>query len=350
MKSDIIASAAVLVEFNKIQIEELEVPSLGRGQVLVKVEYCGLCRSQLMEYRGFRGPDKWLPHLFGHEGYGTVLEIGEGVTKVSPGTNVVMGWIEGSGLSAPGPQYRRKDGSTVNAGQIAAMSTHAVVSESRLTAAPVGLPPDVGVLFGCCLLTGAGIVMHELDAPRNACIVLIGIGGVGLSALMTLVSLKYSNLIVIDASQEKLEFARKLGVKATYLASDIEKSNSVLQHHGDIDFVIESAGRVETIELGFRLVKKFGGKVIFASHPPTGTLISIDPFDLICGKEIRGSWGGSAKPDQDIPILFSLLTEANMPLKSLIPKRYRLSEIELALNDLELGKVFRPLIDLRSGA
>jgi len=164
-----------------------------------------------MEFRGLRGNDRWLPHLFGHEGFGEVIEVGQGVTKVATGDNVVMGWIAGSGVDAPGTQFRSGDGTVVNAGPITTFSNFTVASENRLTRAPSGLAPDVAVLYGCALLTGAGIVLNEMNAPQNARIGVLGLGGVGLSALMTLISMGFNMMRKLWLMMREMKKFRNVG-------------------------------------------------------------------------------------------------------------------------------------------
>ncbi|SVB70845.1 uncharacterized protein METZ01_LOCUS223699, partial [marine metagenome] len=107
-----------------------------------------------------------------------------------------------------------------------------------------------------------------------------------------------------------------------------------------------SAGKISTIELGFSLIKKRGGKLLFASHPPEGEFISLHPHELISGKQIAGSWGGGVIPDKDIPIIYKNIESSNIPINKLLSKPYSLEEINQALDDLENGKVFRPLIKM----
>jgi S-(hydroxymethyl)glutathione dehydrogenase/alcohol dehydrogenase len=114
---------------------------------------------------------------------------------------------------------------------------------------------------------------------------------------------------------------------------------------GGADFCIEAAGQVETIEHAFELIRN-GGKLLFASHPRSGDQIRLSPHDLICGKQIAGSWGGQVLPDRDVPILHTLFSDMSKPLESLLTKRYALHEINSALEDIEAGRVFRPLIDM----
>lgn len=192
--------AAVLEKLGSpLRIVELEHEPLKTGQVLVKVFYSGVCRSQLMEVKGGRGENKWLPHLLGHEGSGVVVSVGSGVSKVKPGDEVILTWIKSSGIEAVGAIYQGAEGS-VNSGAVTTFSNYTVVSENRL---------------------------------------------------------------------------------------------------------------------------------------------------VLSGKNIAGSWGGGVKPDRDIPMFFSAFSHANMPLNSLLTKRYSLEPINDALSDLENGQVFRPLIEMQ---
>ncbi len=129
--------AAILVETGQpLVLESLEIPRLRPGQVLVKVAWSGVCHTQLNEVRGRKGADRFLPHTLGHEGSGTVVDVGPGVTKVRPGDAVILTWLRGSGAEASSTQYRRHDGSTVNSGAVSTFLEHAVVSENRLVRLP----------------------------------------------------------------------------------------------------------------------------------------------------------------------------------------------------------------------
>lgn len=120
-----------------------------------------------MEVRGARGVDAYLPHLLGHEGTATVISIGEGVTKVVPGDRVILGWIKGQGLDAAPIQYRWQN-LTLNAGGVTTFNSHALVAENRCYRLPDDIPDDIGVLFGCAVPTGAGIVTNELKPQAGA--------------------------------------------------------------------------------------------------------------------------------------------------------------------------------------
>jgi S-(hydroxymethyl)glutathione dehydrogenase/alcohol dehydrogenase len=339
--------AAVLVEINKpLKIVNLFPRKLEFGQVLVKIIYSGICRSQLMEVQGARGDDRWLPHMLGHEGSGIVESIGPGVTKVNVGDEVILSWISGEGIEAEGAKYDSEI-AVINSGQVTTFSNYSVVSENKLTIKPDSLDFNTAILFGCALPTGSGMVMNELDVTQDSSIAVLGLGGIGISAVAMLLSMKVKNIVAIDISQAKLQLLKEWGVKNIIDANNQNIKKEVNKIYPDgVDFCIESAGKVETIEEGFSLIKNNGGKILFASHPPKGELIRLDPHQLISGKKIYGSWGGGVKPDRDFPILHEHFTSSDIPLNSLLTKPYSLININEALADLETGTVFRPLIKM----
>ena len=341
------SKAAVLEALGKpLRIRNIELPNLVKGQVLVKVLYSGVCRSQLMEVSGYRGSDQWLPHLLGHEGSGIIQEVGPEVSKVKVGDEVILGWVKGVGIEAPGAKYIC-DNQIINSGCVTTFSNYTIVSENRVIKKPAGLAFDIATLFGCALPTGAGMVLNQLKPSTSNTIAVLGLGGIGLSALMALKALRIQNIIAIDVSDEKLVLAKKLG--ATHVINskkeDCQSALLSIVSQG-VDICIESAGKVKTIELGFGLIRKGGGKLLFASHPPEGDKISLSPHELISGKNIIGSWGGGTNPDIDSPKMYQLFSSENIPLGSLLTRRYSLECINQALEDLRLGNVFRPIIEM----
>lgn len=340
--------SAVLYEPTQpLRIEELEIPELLPGQVLVKVAHSGVCRSQLMEARGKRGHDLFLPHLLGHEGSGRVISVGEGVTKLTQGDKIVLSWIKGIGMDVKGPTFL-KGNQVINAGPVTTLSTHTIVSENRCTLLPEGIPPDLAMLFGCAVPTGAGIVLNQVKPVDGSTIALFGLGGVGISALMALNLFNCSNVITVDIEETKLALARECGATHTVNAAktDAVREISNLTGGRGVDYSIEASGSVRSIEDAFAVVKKSGGLCVFASHPPSGEKISLDPHDLISGKRIEGSWGGDCSPDEDIPRFAELYRAGRLPLEKLVSRRYSLEQINLAFNDLEQRKIVRALIDM----
>lgn len=342
--------AAVLKQLNSdlAILENIQIPELKNGQVLVKIAYSGICHSQLMEVRGLRGEDKYLPHLLGHEGTGTVAAVGPGVTKVKSGDKVVLSWIKGKGIEAGGSVYAHAAMSKINAGGVTTLSDWSVVSENRVTPLPDGVPMDIGALFGCAVLTGAGIVKNALQPKPGSSIVLLGLGGIGMSALMATHLFECKTIIAADINDSKLALAKELGATHTVNTSreDLFKTVMEITKNTGADYGFEAAGRKDTIELAFACVKRFGGKLVFASHPEQGAKIEIDPYDLICGKQILGSWGGSSNPDEDIPAFAKLYLAGKLPLEKLMDRRYTLDEVNLALNSMENNQAMRPIVSL----
>jgi S-(hydroxymethyl)glutathione dehydrogenase/alcohol dehydrogenase len=323
--------------------DEIQIPELEYGQVLVELAYSGVCHSQLMEARGKRGNDRYLPHLLGHEGTGRVVSIGKGVAKVRPGDWVVLGWIKGVGINAVGARYHHHDG-VINAGAVTTFNDHAIISENRIVKLPPGIPLDIGVLLGCAIPTGAGIVTNTLKPHAGSTVAVFGLGGIGLSALMALQLFECKKIIAIDISSDKLKLANEFGADLTINALEPDLVERVkAQTNGGVDYCIEAAGRIETIEQAFASLNQTG-TCVFASHPPFGERISIDPFELICGKKIFGSWGGDCNPDVDIPRFAELYVAGRLPLHKLLSKQYSLDQINEAIDDLEAQRVNRPLI------
>ncbi len=341
--------AAVLENLGKpLVIKRLKVPNLDFGQVMVKVKFSGVCRSQLMETHGLRSEDKFLPHLLGHEGVGTVIKVGEGVRKVKVGDEVIIGWIKGIGISSSYPIFTEESGMKISAGAATTFSEITIVSENRIYLKPTFLEDKVALLFGCAFLTGAGMVFNELTPKKSESVLILGLGGVGLSTLVSLLTINPKMIIVGDISSDRRRLVQELGVENVLDPSDRNFIAQVCElSKGGVDVAYECAGTAESIETAFECVKLGGGQLIFASHPTSGDKIHLDPHALIQGKIIRGSWGGGSRPDSDIPKFAELVRNHSVNLHLLLGKSYKLDEINLALNDLQIGKTIRPIIDMK---
>jgi S-(hydroxymethyl)glutathione dehydrogenase / alcohol dehydrogenase len=341
--------AAVLYKANQPLVIEtdIEVPRLGRGQILAKIFYSGICHSQLMEARGKRGEDRYLPHLLGHEATAEVIDTGTDVSKVKKGDRVILTWIKSEGIEAGGTKYNR-GGNIINAGAITTFSEYSVVSENRCVKLPAGIPLDIGSLFGCAVQTGGGIITNTIQPKENSTLAIFGVGGIGLSALMAANLYNCSMVIAVDVEEDKLNMARKFG--ATHIINSM-KSDPVsailkLTSGTGLDYAVDASGLVGPIEQAFQSVRKGGGLCVFATHPAHNDKIRIDPFDLICGKQIKGSWGGDSKPDRDIPRFAKLYLDGKLPLEKLITRRYSLDQINEALLDIENRKITRALLEI----
>jgi S-(hydroxymethyl)glutathione dehydrogenase/alcohol dehydrogenase len=354
---------AVLYALNKpLVIEELEIPKLKPGQILVKIAYSGICRSQLEEIKGERGEDKYLPHTLGHEAGGIVEEIGDNITKIKRGDHVVLSWIkdretiskirtgthsvrdniEIGGIDVPGTQYRNKEGNIVNAGGVTTFGEYSVVSENRVTPISKNMPLDKAALLGCAIPTGGGIVINQIKPAPGDSIAIIGVGGIGASAIMLADIMGCNPIIAIDINDDKLKFAKKLGATEIINSKEEDFISKIfeLTNGKGVDYAIEAVGTKETIEKAFTSVKWDGGLAIIAGNPPHGKedKICIDPFDLK-GKCIIGSWGGLTIPHRDIPRYVNLYLSGKLKLDKLITNRFKFDDINHAFELLDKGKI-----------
>ena len=340
--------AAVLFELGRpLRLVTLALPELKPGQVLVEVAYSGVCQSQLLEVRGKRGPDRFLPHTLGHEGSGKVLAVGSGVNKVKAGDKVVLSWIKGSGADVGSTIYQSSQG-PVNSGAISTFMRHTVTCENRVTPIPEAMPLGQAALLGCAIPTGAGIVLNTAPVRPGKSIAVFGVGGVGLSAVLAANLMNATTIVAIDLHDHKLEQARRAG--ATHLVNaqtqdPLEAIRSITHGRG-VDYAIEAAGQQVTMETAFKSVRDQGGLCVLAGNLAHTESISLNPFDLIKGKKIIGTWGGETNPDQDIPLWVDLALSGRLNLELLITHEYQLAEINQALDDLEQGKLGRALVNL----
>ncbi len=345
-KSNLI-KAAILKKVKKpLVIKNLKFPKLAKGQVLVKIFYSGICRSQIFEIDGCRGKDKWLPHLLGHEGSGIILDTGYGVKKVKKNDEVILTWIMSKGIDANQPKYLSND-SKINSGKVSTFSNYAVVSENRVIKKPKNLSFDLAVLFGCAVPTGMGMVTNEVKNTSNKSFAIIGIGGVGIFSIIALKKRKVNEIIAIDKSQNKLNLARKLGIKKCFNVSEkkfMKKFLKATKNNG-VDYCLETTGTTQGIEQGFSLINKNKGQLLFASHPPKGTKIKIDPHELIKGKKISGSWGGGTNPDSDIIKYYNIIKKSKINIKKFM-KIYKFNKINSAIKEARKSKYARIILEM----
>ena len=328
-------------------VVSLSLPDLKPGQVLVDVSFSGICGSQLLEVRGKRGPDPHLPHALGHEGSGRIVDVGTGVTKVKPGDTVVLSWIKGSGADVSSTIYTGPKG-PVNSGAISTLVRRTIISENRVTPISNKMPLREAALLGCAVPTGAGAVMNTAKIHSDSSIAIFGVGGIGLSAVMMANLMNATTIIAVDVLDYKLELAHKLG--ATHLINASQQEPSVvipeITRGQGVDYSIEASGRQEAMEMAFKVVRDNGGLCVLVGNLSYAEHISLDPFDLIRGKRIVGTWGGETQPDRDIPIYVDLYVSGKLDLSALITHEYRLHEINQAFDDLQQGKVGRALVSM----
>jgi len=344
-----ITKAAILSSINEpLEIDDLMIPELKKGQVLVKIVYSGICHTQLNEIRGLKGEDKFLPHTLGHEGSGVVVDVGPDVQKVKIGDHVVLTWIKGEGIDVPSTQYQMEDGSIVNSGAISTFMEYAVISENRLVAIDKRMPLKEAALLGCAIPTGAGIVINTIKLTQGKSIAIFGIGGIGSSALLAARMKEAGQIIAVDVSDDKLTFARSLGATHTVNVKKEEVFEAIrkITNGRGVDYAIESAGKKESMEAAFKSVCDKGGLCVVAGNLSKGEMIHIDPFDLIKGKRIIGTWGGEARPGRDIPLYVDLFLSEKLDLSKLIDQSFPLADIGKGLARLEKLAVGRVMLDM----
>lgn len=340
-------TAAVLVQTGQpLEVVELETPALRSGQVLVEVAFSGVCHTQLLECRGHRGEDPYLPHCLGHEASGVVVETGEDVTRCQPGDAVILSWIKSDGCDIPGTTYDR-NGSVVNSGGVTTFSKHTVVSENRITVMPAGLDMRDAALVGCAVATGAGSVFNTAGLHPGESIAVFGVGGVGLCALLAGRSLGASSMIAVDVVESRRQAAMHAGAThAIDAAADdpVERVRELVS--GGVDVAIEASGRVSVMGQALQSVRPRGGRAVVVGNAWKGDTLELDPAEFNQGKQLRGTWGGDTIPSRDFPRYCEMILAGDLDLSPLKEAAYSLAEINTAIDDLESGLVLRPLIDM----
>lgn len=340
--------AAVLYKINEpLIIEELKVPKPEYGQVLVKIQASGICHKQIEEIKGHRGHDAFLPHTLGHEGAGIVESIGAGVKKVKPGDYVALSWIKGSGIQSETPTYYNKENKKINAGWITTFQEYTVCSENRVTKIPSNIKPEIASLLGCTVSTGFGAVVNHAKIKNGSSVAVFGIGGVGLNILQGASHMKADKIIAVDISSKKEKLAKQFG--ATHFVNakhgDPVKTIKELTNEKGVDYGFESIGRAETIEQTYYATEK-SGLVTIVGSPPAGKKVKIDPFDMFHdSKCFTGCLGGKTYPDRDFPIYINLYKDGKLKIEELITHRYKLDDINKAIDTILEGKVGRAIIN-----
>lgn len=326
--------AAILTHLRKpLVVDDLGLPPLGVGQVLVKVKYAAICGAQLNEIDGAKGPDKYLPHLLGHEGVGTVIDIGPGVTTKAVGDRVILHWRPSEGIAAKGPIYDRH-GSPANAGPMACFAEQCIVSENRLTLLPRGLDERVAPLFGCALTTAYGVVTRDADLKPGQSVLIFGAGGVGLAIVQMAALVSAYPITVVDPVETKWRAALERGADA---AGYFDLSSRIY------DCVIDTTGQSNVIEQAYALTKT-RGRTILVGVPRHDDPITIHSLPLHFGKVLTGSHGGDSKPHEDIPKIAALVRAGKLNLDGLVTHEFALDDINEALDVVRSGVAGRVLL------
>jgi alcohol dehydrogenase len=346
-----------------LDVRELELDPPGRGELLVRIEAAGICHSDLSVVDG--GRPRPVPMLLGHEAAGIVEAIGEGADEengVRVGDRVVLTFLPrcgecagcrtdgrlpcevGSAANAAGTllggatRLHDDDGTTVahHLGA-SAFATHVVVNRKSVVPVDPDVPPEVAALLGCAVLTGGGAVLNASGAGPGDRVIVVGLGGVGLAALLVAVSLGHE-VIAVDAVPAKLDSARAAGAIATYTPDELAAAGVTAP------VVIEAAGHPRAFETAVTATAA-GGRTVTVGLPSPDARSTIVPLDLTSGaRSIVGSYLGSSVPARDVPRYAALWRAGRLPVEQLISGRIALQDVNAAMDALAEGRALRQLV------
>src|SRR5215813_13230431 len=309
------AKGAILVQSRApLVVDEFELPDqLAPGQVLVKLHYTSICGAQFNEIDAIKGPDKFLPHLLGHEASGTVIEVGPAVRTKQPGDAVVLHWRPSQGIQSDPPSYKWR-GSRLNAGWVTTFCDYAVVSENRLTVVPADFDRKIAPLLGCAVTTALGVINNDAKVKIGESVVVLGTGGVGLNLVQCAAMVGAFPIVAVDVVDKKLEMARKYGATHALNSRDVADIGSALREivgPAGADKVLETTGRKDVIELAYELTNADGTCVLIGVPAEKVTIYTL-PIHF--NKVLTGSHGGDCRPHIDIPRIIRLIKAGRMSL------------------------------------
>ncbi|MGH8704297.1 MAG: zinc-dependent alcohol dehydrogenase family protein [Burkholderiales bacterium] len=350
-----------------LSIDEVELEGPGHGEVLVKMAAAGLCHSDLSVINGDR--PRPLPMALGHEAAGMVEEVGPGVDDLAKGDHVVMVFVPSCGhclpcsegrpaLCEPGAaantkgtllsgsrRIKRKGEPVHHHLGVSAFAEYATVSRRSIVKIDRELPLDEAALFGCAVLTGVGAVVNTARVPAGSTTAVIGLGGVGLAALLGAVAAGAARVIAVDLADDKLDFAKKIGATDAFNARKDTCAEEVrAATNGGVDFAFELAGSVKAMELAYKITRR-GGTTVTAGLPPPTANFSFPQVSLVAEERtIKGSYIGTCVPVRDLPRYIALYRQGRMPVNRLLTHRLKLAEINEGFDRLHEGKAIRQVV------
>jgi S-(hydroxymethyl)glutathione dehydrogenase / alcohol dehydrogenase len=313
--------------------------------VLVRVLHTTICGAQINEIDAVKGPDKFLPHLLGHEASAEVLAIGPGVMHVKPGDTVVLHWRPSQGIQCRPPAYRWR-GAHLNAGWVTTFNSHAVVSENRMTVIPADFDLRVAPLFGCAVTTAAGVVNNDAHVKIGESVVIFGVGGVGLNLVQFAELAGAHPIVAIDLLDHKLAMARERGathcINSTGMTDLADKIRAIVGPRGP-DKVLETTGVKSVIELAYDLTHADGTCVLVGVPNEKVTIYTL-PIHF--NKVLTGSHGGDAVPHVDIPRIIRLARAGKITFDGIITHEFPFDRINDALDLVRSGTAGRVLVNV----
>ncbi|MEJ6790282.1 zinc-dependent alcohol dehydrogenase family protein [Brevundimonas sp. BR2-1] len=350
-----------------LSIESVTLDAPGPGEVLVAIKAAGLCHSDLSVINGDR--PRPLPMALGHEAAGVVEALGDGVADLAVGDHVVMVFMPSCGHCNPCAEGRPalcEPGAAANgkgelltggrrihdaAGDLnhhlgcSAFASHAVVSRRSLVKVDPDLPFEHAALFGCAVLTGVGAVVNTAGVRAGQGVVVVGLGGVGLSSVLGAIAAGASPVVAVDLSEDKLALARTLGAVQTVNAGAADAVEQVRAlTGGGADFVFEMAGSVRALDAAWRMTRR-GGTTVTAGLPPPEAALAVNVVSLVAEERtLKGSYIGTCVPGRDIPRYVALFRQGRLPVDRLLTGVIPLSDINAAFDRLADGQAVRTVV------
>jgi len=336
---------------------ELDLDEPGPGEVRVRLEAAGVCHSDLSVVDG--GRPRPVPMLLGHEGAGIVEACGDGAT-ISVGQRVAITFLPRCGecdgcktegvrpcdpgsaanatgeLISGGSRLRRSDDRISHHLGASVFATHAVVDERSVVPVGPDVPPAIAALLGCAVLTGGGAVINVSPPRPGSTVAVVGLGGVGLAAVLVAAAHADVRVVGIDPLETKRAAAMACGADEVLSPNEIDDMGAEL--------VIEAAGAASAFETAVS-VTGLGGTTVTVGLPPADAIAAISPLALVAGgRRIVGSYLGSAVPARDIPLFERMWREGRLPVEHLVSDELPLDEINVAMDRLREGAALRQII------
>lgn len=372
IRSAILRASGVAQPYAKskpIQIEEIELDPPQEGEVLIKIKAASLCHSDLSVINGSR--PRPLPMALGHEAAGVVEKVGPGVTNFVPGDQVICVFVPSCGQCVPCAEGRPalcepgaksngegtliSGGVRLHAGEeaighhvgVSAFSEYAVVSQNSVVKVNEDLPFEKLALFGCAVITGVGAVVNTAKVPLGSTVAVVGLGGIGLSALLGAIAAGAREVIAIDINEKKLEQAKGLGATAVFNSKDADIVEQVKAYtNGGVDFAFETAGVVPAMNVAYAITKR-GGTTTTTGLPHPEHQFAF-PYVTLTAEEktLKGSYIGSCVPKRDIPNYLSMMKTGKLPVDQLLSNIISLDEINEGFDLLATGDNSRIIIKM----
>ena len=346
-----------------VEVVTITVPDPGPGEVVVKVQACGVCHTDLHYKLGGIGND--FPYLLGHEAAGIVEEVGEGVTEVAPGDYVVLNWRAVCGQCRAcrkgKPWYcfathnaRQKmtldDGTELTpALGIGAFTQYTLVAAGQCTPVDPSAPPEVAGLLGCGVMAGLGAALNTGAVGRGDSVAVIGCGGVGAAAIAGATLAGATTIVAVDLDDGKLATASTLGATHTVnsSASDPVAAIQALTDGHGADVVIDAVGRPETWKQAFYARDLAGTLVLVGVPTPDMEVPRLPLLDLFShGGSLKSSWYGDCLPSRDFPTLIDLYLQGRLPLDAFVSETLGIDDVEEAFTQMGRGDVLRSVVVL----